>query len=209
METIVTGTIPYRPSRGDRWSLFAFIAAGIAAAAATVVLAILRILEILGPGPTTVPVTFGDFQTALPFGDPDRTLSVAVDTGTIAATELPIASTIAGILAPVTTAIMVITIVACLIALSLSLLRGTIFSRRNTRLVSVAGIVGLVGFGATKLFEVMLANGALAWATDRQYDNLAVAVSPTPFLIAAFAIALICTVFSIGERMQRDQEGLV
>jgi uncharacterized integral membrane protein len=115
----------------------------------------------------------------------------------------------AGVAAPVITALITATVSACLIALAISVLRGTIFSRRNTRLVSVAGIVGLVGYAASELCRTMLANGALAWATDRQVDNIVFGVAPAPYVLAAFVIALVSTVFVVGERLQRETEGLV
>lgn len=202
-------TTTYRPSRGDKWSLIAFIVAGAALVAGTAVFSIVRIIEILKPGPTVVAVTFADFTAPLPYGTGGAQLPVAVDTGTITVTELPLASTIAGVLDPITALLVITTVTGCLVALSFSLMRGTVFSRRNTWLVAAAGIVGLVGYGAKLLFETMLANGAVAWATDREYDNLGVTVPLGPYILAAFAIAMICTVFSIGERMQRDQEGLV
>lgn len=198
----------HRPSRGDRWSLIAFIATSAVIVVATVAISVARIIEILGPGPIVVPVTFASFTAELPYGSSGQ-LPVAIDSGTITVAELPLASIVAGVLDPIVTVLIIATAAVCLSALSLSLLRGTIFSKRNTRLVSTAGIVGLVGFGAKKLFETMLANGAVAQATDRAYENLVMSFSPAPYLLSAFAIAMICTVFTIGERMQRDQEGLV
>lgn len=202
-------TTPYRPSRGDRWSLIAFIVCGVAIVVVTAALAIGRIIEILGPGPTAVSVEFADFSAALSYGDSGGTLPVAVDTGTIMATDLPLASTVAGVLGAILAVLLTAAVVMCLIALSVSLLRGTIFSKRNTWLVTTAGMIGLIGAGAAKLFDVMLANGAIASATNREYQGFATSIAPGSFIMAAFIIALVCTVFTIGERMQRDQEGLV
>jgi hypothetical protein len=34
-------------------------------------------------------------------------------------------------------------------------------------------------------------------------------VAPAPYVLAAFVIALVSTVFVVGERLQRETEGLV
>ena len=36
-----------------------------------------------------------------------------------------------------------------------------------------------------------------------------IAIEPFPFVLAVFIVAIICTAFTIGERLQRDTEGLV
>ena len=202
-------TTPYRPSRGDRWALIAFVAAGIALVVATVVFGVRQVLSLLGSGPITVPVTFGDFEAPLAYGEADASLAVAVDTGTITVTEPTAALVAPGILGVIVTVILTAAVVACLVGLSISLLRGTIFSKRNSRLVTTAGITVLIGAALQKVLEVMQSNAALHLATGGEYDSVAVFVAPGSYLIAAFAIAMFCTVFVVGERMQRDQEGLV
>ena len=205
----MSATTPYRPSRGDRWALIAFVAAGIALVVATVVFAVRQILSLVSSGPITVPVTFGDFEAPLTYGGAGASLPVAVDTGTITVIEPTAALVVPGILGVIVTVILTAAVVACLVGLSISLLRGTIFSKRNTLLVSTAGITALIGVALQKVLEVMQSNAALHLATGGEYDAVAVFVAPGSYLIAAFAIAMICTVFVIGERMQRDQDGLV
>ena len=55
----------------------------------------------------------------------------------------------------------------------------------------------------------MLANATVAQITDNGIDNAVISVEPFTFILGAFVIALICTVFSIGDRLQRDTDGLV
>ncbi|EYT56515.1 hypothetical protein H490_0101195 [Leucobacter sp. UCD-THU] len=195
------------PSRGDRAGLWAFVGAGAAITVATAVFAIMRIVELLGPDPAPVEVRFAGLPIEVPAGS--GALPAELEAATIRVTDMPVASLAAGVAAPVITALVTAAVSACLIALAISVLRGTIFSRRNTRLVSVAGIVGLVGYAASELCRTMLANGALAWATDRQVDNIVFGVAPAPYILAAFVIALVSTVFVVGERLQRETEGLV
>ncbi|WP_336651995.1 MULTISPECIES: hypothetical protein [unclassified Leucobacter] len=197
----------HRPSTGDRAGLWVFVGAGAIITVVTAVLAIQRIIELLSPGPTPVEVRFAGLPIELPAGTGQ--LPAQLQTATISVDEMPLASLIAGVTEPVLTTLVTATVAACLIALAISVLRGRIFSRRNTRLVSVAGIVGLVGSAAAALCRTMLANGALAWASDRQLDNTVFSFAPGPYLLATFVIALVSTVFVVGERLQRDAEGLV
>lgn len=209
MEYLLSNTTLYRPSRGDRWALIAFVAAGVGIVIGTAVFAAGQILRLVGPGPIAIPVTFGDFEAPLPYGEPGASLPVAVDSGTITVADPTAALITPGILGAVVTLLITATVVGCLVGLSISLLRGTIFSKRNSRLVAAAGITSLIGVALQKVFEVMQSNAAIHLATGGKYDAVAVTVAPGSFVIAAFAIAMICTVFVVGERMQRDQEGLV
>lgn len=204
---MTVSTALHRPSTGDRAGLWAFVGAGAVVTIITAVLAIQRIVELLGPGPAPVEVRFPGLPIELPTGTGE--LPAQLEAATIHVDDMPVASLVAGVAAPVLTTLVTATIAACLIALAISVLRGRIFSRRNTRLVSVAGLVGLVGYAASELCRTMLANGALAWATDRQLDNIVFGVAPAPYVLATFVIALVSTVFVVGERLQRDAEGLV
>lgn len=208
MDDVVASVPPsYRPSRGDRVGLWIFIAAGLAVTIITAVFASIRITELLGPGPTAVEIEFAGLPTEVVWGQ--STLPIDIATGTIDVTEMPGASLVAGVLAQVIVALVTATIAVCMIMLAVSVIRGKIFSKRNSRLVATAGFTGLLGFAAANLCNTMLANGALAWATDRQLENIAFSFSPGGFLLWAFVIALVSSVFVIGERMQHDTEGLV
>ena len=90
-----------------------------------------------------------------------------------------------------------------------STVSGRIFGRGRTALVATAGITGLLGFASVRFFDNMLANATVARITDNGIDNAVMSVQPFTFILGAFVIALICTVFSIGDRLQRDTDGLV
>jgi len=125
-------------------------------------------------------------------------------------TELPAASIAAGVISQLLLVATFTIVIGCLILLSRRLGAGKIFGRSSTRLVATAGMTGLVGAAAVLFFDNMVANGAIARVSDRGYTgNAILSIAPFPFIVATFAVALICSVFSIGERLQRDTEGLV
>lgn len=199
---------PYTPDRGDRGAFWFMIVVGGAITIVSAVLSVFTIIDILRPGPTSVMVKMADVTAAIPFGD-GGILPARISTAEIQAVDLPIASIVAGVAAPILTTLTLAALTACLTLLALSIMRGRIFSKRNTKLVITAALIGLLGFSFANLCSTMLANGALAWATNNAIDNVVVSVEPAVYLIGAFAAGLIITVFTAGERMQRDTEGLI
>lgn len=197
----------YRPSLGDRVGLGIFIFAGLALTVSTAVFAAIRITEVLGPGATPVEVNFAALPAEIPAGD--RGMGLEVTSGIIRVRDLSTASLFAGIAGPALTTLVTATIAFCLIVLAVSIMRGHIFNKRNSRLVVTAGITGLLGFAAVNLFNTMLANETLALISGNEVESIVFSVQPGTYLLAAFVIALVSSVFVIGERMQRDTEGLV
>lgn len=207
---MTTSAHDYRPSKGDQTALWLFIVAGAALTVATVIGGISRIIEVLAPGPTPVQVNLpSGTNTEVPYGTGGATLSLEIEQATMHATDIPATSVAAGVAAPLLTILVTATIAACLIALAISVLRGAIFSKRNTWLVTVATATGILGYGVIMLCNTMLANGAMARATGGELDNMVFSFELAPLILAAFAIALIGSVFVVGERMQRETEGLV
>lgn len=196
-------------SRGDRAALWLFSATGAAIGIAVAVAATLRIAQFLRGGAIDVAVELIDQRVPAPLGPGGEEVSVGLDRA-ILRTELPAASTAAGIIAQVVLTATFVTVILCLILLSRRLVAGSVFGRISTRLVTTAGMTGLIGAAAVQFFDNMVANGAVARVSDGDYaENAILSIAPFPFIVAAFAVALICSVFAIGDRLQRDTEGLV
>lgn len=205
----MTPALEYRPSRADRSAIWIFIVAGAAIALAVVVGAAIRIGELLGDGPVRVAAEFIDQRASAPIGPNGADVEVALDRAMLRA-EVPPVGAWAGVLGQVALVLTFATVILCLILLSRRLLRGRIFGRSSTVLVSVAGLVGLIGAAASRFFDNMLANAAVAQISGHgDARNAVLSIEPFPFVVAAFAVAIVCTVFVIGERMQRETEGLV
>ena len=207
--TSSTTTPLYRPSRGDLAAMWMFLAAGAAIAVGAVVSAVLRIIEVLPNRDVQVAAEFAGTVAEAPIGPGGAPLPVILDRATITAEALPTLSLVALVAEPVVAAATVIVVVTCLVMLGWSVTRGIVFSRRNTRLVTIAGFTGLLGYAAVPFLANMAANGAFAEVSDRTFDNVVIAVDLAPFFLLAFIAALAAVVFSIGERLQRDTEGLV
>ncbi|KQQ62684.1 hypothetical protein [Microbacterium sp. Leaf320] len=197
-------------SRGDTGALIGFCIAGVAIAAYITVFSIIRIVE-LARG-VNVPVLAEFISSKTPVDLPLSTgdsISVGLDSAVITAPQLPTVAAVPGIMGQIAQILTIVIVIGCLIVLARSVLAGRVFSRRNTALASTAGITGLVGFAAVRFFDNMLANATIAHITDNGVENAVMSVEPFTFVLAAFVLALIGTVFVVGDRLQRDTEGLV
>lgn len=197
-------------SRGDTAGFLVFIVAGVAIAVWAVVRSVLAIAEALPNRDVAVTTPFIDTVAQAPIGPDGALVPVRLSEAVVIAPELPAASLGALVIAEVLSAVVVVTVVTLLLVLCHGILRGRVFSRRHTALVSAAGAVTLAGLAGVPFFHNMVANGALAWLSDRTYDRGIVGMIDLPVLTAvAFVAALAGTAFSVGDRLQRDTEGLV
>lgn len=197
-------------SRGDTGTMIGFCISGALIAAYITVFSIIRIIDLARGADVAVLVEFVGSATSvdLPLAA-GGSVPVGLDSATITAPQLPAIASVPGIIGQVLQIVTIIVVIGCLILLARSTLSGRVFSRRNTALVATAGLTGLLGFAAVRFFDNMLANATIAHVTDNGLDNAVISVEPFTFILAAFVIALITTVFSIGDRLQRDTEGLV
>ncbi|WP_176697074.1 hypothetical protein [Microbacterium sp. 3J1] len=197
-----TGTM----SRGDTASLFAFCIAGVVIAASITFSSIIRIIELASGANVPVLVEFAPDTPPvdLPLTT-GGTVAVALDSATITAPQLPAIATVPGIIGQVLQILTIVVVIGCLILLARSTLSGRVFSRGHTALVATAGITGLLGFAAVRFFDNMLANATVAVVTDNGLDNAVITVEPFTFVLGAFVVALISTVFAIGDRLQREK----
>lgn len=204
-----TTNSPRALSRGDTIGMLVFMLAGITIAVSWITASVIRIIEVLPNHDVALPATFAGTRAEAPIGPDGASVSVILDTATIIAPSLPVASLVSLIIQQVIGALAVTIFIACLLILSRNIIRGQIFSRRNTVLVTVAGFVGIGGFVAVPFFGNMAANGAFARLSDGDFENVIMSVDVFTFIFLGFIVALAATVFSVGERIQRDTEGLV
>lgn len=197
-----------RPSRGDRWSIAAFSIAGGAIAAWIGVSAVMRIIVLAGG--TNVPVTleFVDGVADVALTDGSATVPMELDRGILVAPQLTPIAIVPGILGQLVLILTVVTVVGCLLLLARSILSGHVFSRRNSALVSIAGITGLIGFAAVRFFDNMLANATVSLMTDNRLATAVLTVEPFTWVLASFIVAVIATAFAVGDRLQREKSAL-
>ncbi|WP_127473855.1 hypothetical protein [Microbacterium sulfonylureivorans] len=196
-------------SRSDAAAMIFFMLAGIAIAVGSIVAAWIRIAEVL-PG-TDVPVLaeFAGTVADAPIGPGGALVPVQLSTAYITAPQLPAASVAALVAQPLVAALAVVVVVACLLRLTWNMLRGRIFGRVNTVLVTTAGMTGLVAYAVVPGLGNMGANGAFAQISDSTFANVVGTVDVSGLFLIAFAAATATLVFTVGDRLRRDTEGLV
>lgn len=201
------GAVERTLSRGDTISLAMFVVAGVAIAAWTAWNVAARIAELVSGGQVRVAVEFID--TTVDARISATSLPVELDRGIISVDGLGTMGVISGVLGQLALGITVAVVVFCLITLSRNILRGRVFGKANTRIVAIGGGVGLVGAASSRFFDNMLSNAAMAQAVDGPFDTAVMSIEPFTFVLAAFAVAVVGTVFVVGDRLQRETEGLV
>ena len=194
---------------GDGVALVALALAGAVIAVVAVVQAILRIVEVLRNAEVPVLAVFNDTPAVAPIGIDGAELPVVLEQAIVTVPALQPAAVGALVIQQVIGAGAIVAVVVCLLLIAVSVLRGRVFSRRNTALVSTAGIVGLLGVALHPFFGNMGANGAFALLSEGTFDNVVMSVDLGTLLVLAFVSGLLSTVFAVGHRLQRETEGLV
>ena len=201
-----TSVEPPAGSRSNRAGIWVFMIAGIAIIIATATLASLRIAALLSEPATPFTIDLVESGTSLETQHP----AVSIDRITFEIDNVPGTVLAPAIIEQAVLVLTTVTVIACLVALAWSTLRGRIFSRSNTRLAATAAITGLVGYGVAPEIGNIAAHEAAfsAGLTDSLTPSL-FTVDPFPFIMAAFAASIVITAFTVGERLQRDTEGLI
>ncbi len=196
-------------TRGDGIALVVLALAGAVIAAWAVVAAVLRTIEVLRNAAVPVLAVFEGTPGLAPIGVDGAEVPVVLEQAIITVPALQPAAVGALVIQQVIGAGAIVTVVVCLLLIAVSVLRGRVFSRRNTALVSTAGIVGLLGVALHPFFGNMGANGAFALLSEGTFDNVVMSVDLGTLLVLAFVSGLLSTVFAVGHRLQRETEGLV
>lgn len=196
-------------SRADAAAMIVFMLAGAGIALTTLISAVVRISEVLSDQQVALFARFWETVVQVQI-DPDVTsLPVDLDTGWFTTATVPAVSVVLLVVQQVVLALGVGSVIACLLLVAWSVLRGRVFGRTNTRLVTAAGIAGLLTLAVVPLLGDMAASAAFDEISAGRLDYVAISVDIFPLILTAFVAALATTVFTMGERLQRDTEGLV
>ena len=195
-------------SRSDASALWFFIVVGVALVGVSAFFGITRIVEAAG-GRFEVPAVFEGTISQAPIGPDGAMRDVELQTAILSPTSLSVAGMGALVLEQALAVVSIATVVGCLIAVTASVLRGRVFSRRNTVLVGTAGAAGLVGLIGVPFFGNMVANDAFRSISQGTFDNVIMSVNLSHLFLAAFVVAIVSTVFTVGARLQRETDLLV
>lgn len=196
-------------SRGDMIASSVFFIAGAAFIVTSIVGAVSTAVGLLGDSAPRVFAQFSETPAEAPIGPDGSSVTVQLDSAYLLPGQLPIASVVALILEQVVIVAAVTTVVTTLLLVMWSILRGRVFGRRNTSLVGTAAVAAVVGVVLAPFFGNMGANGAFAAISQGDFSNVILSANLAQLFGITFLGALGTTVFMVGDRMQRDTEGLV
>ena len=196
-------------SRGDTIAMSVFFVTGAIFVIATAISAVSNIVGLFTGSATRVFAEFAGTPTQAPIGPDGANVIVELDSAYLLADRLPFASVVALVLEQAVVVTAVATVVTALLLVMWSILRGRVFGRRNTSLIGTAATAGFAGVALAPFFGNMGANGAFATISGGDFDNVILSANLVQVFGIAFLGALGTTVFMVGDRLQRDTEGLV
>lgn len=194
--------------RADRIGMYMSIVLVAMGAVLAVVAAVERLREVAGAGPIPVLVPLKGETAALPLGPDGAAVDVTVEAATVQVSDPAPATLFALWAQPVWTALVVCAGLVLAALFFLRLARGRAFTRGSVHLVYWATGVVTAGWLGGTILTNMTTNGALSALSDYTYEAVVFDVSLAPAL-AILLLAAVGGALDIGERLQRDTEGLV
>ncbi|MFV0633898.1 hypothetical protein [Demequina sp.] len=196
------------PDKSDRIATY-FSAAMVAAVAATFVwLAIQRVREVAAGGAIPVEVPVDEEAVSLPVG-PGGAMEEAAATTAIVGVEDPASATLFALYAqPIWMAVAVCAGLAIALAFFRRLARGRAFDKGTAALAWGGATVLTAGWFVGGILTDMTTNGALSAISDGSYEALTFETDIFP-VVATLMVGAVAVALQIGEKLQRESEGLV
>lgn len=201
-----TSTSPLK--RSERVSLYLSAAIAIAAIAAGGAATVMRLMEVAPGHDIPVLVPLSEETAQLPLGPDGAAVTVDVETATVTVADPAPATLFALWAQPIAQLVVIAAAMAIAAAFMVRLARGRAFERGTAGLVYAGAGVIAGGWFVESILTTMTTNGALSAISDYTYDAALFEYSLGPF-IAVLVIAAVGVALQIGERLQRETEGLV
>lgn len=196
------------PPRSDRIAMYITVVIGALGIVLTATRAITRLIEVAPGRDIPVLVPFVDETAALPIGPDGAAVEVAVDQAVVTVPQPAPATLFALWAEPIVFALAIIAGIVVGALFCLRLARGRAFERGTARLVFIGASILAAGWFVGAMLTNMTVNGALSAVSDYTYDGITFSVDVVP-VFGLLALGAIGAAFQIGERLQRDTEGLV
>ncbi|MFW7414806.1 hypothetical protein [Demequina sp. SO4-18] len=194
--------------RSDRIAMYAAAVMAASGAVIAITAAVERLREV-APGhdiPVTVPL---DGETApLPLGPDGAAVTATVETATVVVPDPAPATMFALWAEPIWAALAICAGLVIAVLFFLRLARGRAFTRGASRLAYTGAGVIAVGWVGDRLWSNMTTNGAMSAISDYTYGVAIFEASLVP-LLAILVVGAIGAALHVGEKLQRETEGLV
>lgn len=194
--------------RSERVSLYLSAAIALAAIAAGGAATVTRLMEVAPGHDIPVLIPLAEETAQLPLGPDGAPVTVDVETAIVTVADPAPATLFALWAQPIAQFIVITAAMAIAAAFMVRLARGRAFERGTAGLVYAGAGVIAGGWFVESILTTMTTNGALSAISDYTYDAALFEYSLGPF-IAVLVIAAVGVALQIGERLQRETEGLV
>ena len=197
-----------RPQRAERAAVYFTVAIVVLAAVAAVVFAGARLAELSSPEGASVIVPLRGEAATLPLGAGGEDVPLTVETVILTLPEPSGVTAFALYAEPIWMA--ATTIAGAVLAgmFFMRLARGKAFSRGSANLAYMGSLVVSLSWAVSTALSNIVTNGTLHAISDGDYDGAVFEFSLTPFVLA-LALGATGLALSIGEKLQRETEGLV
>lgn len=194
--------------RSERVSLYLSAAIAIAAIAAGGAASVIRLMEVAPGHDIPVLISLAGETAQVPLGPDGAPVTVDVETATVTVADPAPATLFALWAQPIAQFLVISAAMVIAAAFMVRLARGRTFERGTARLAYAAAGVIAGGWFVETILTNMTTNGAISAISDYTYDAALFEVTLGP-MIAVLVIAAVGVALQIGERLQRDTEGLV
>jgi len=196
------------PDRSDRMGLYLTVGAAAFGIVVAIAATVSRLIEVAPGHDIPVLVALDAEQTTLPLGPDGAAVHATLDSATVIVAD-PAAATLFALWAqPIAVGLTWIGLLIVAALFCLRVARAQIFTRSTSRLLYIGASILIAGWFLGSLFTNMTSNGALSAVSNYTYDSVTFAVSLAP-AIAVLALAAVGVAIQLGERLQRETEGLV
>lgn len=194
--------------RPDRIGMYMSIVLVAIGAALAIYSAVQRLSEVASGGAIPVLVPLAEETAELPLGPDGAPVQAQVESAIVQVTD-PAAATLFALWAQPIWGVVCICAGLVLAAMFfLRLARGKAFNGGAARLAFIGAGVLVVGWFGNAILTNMTTNGALSRLSNYSYDSVVFEVSLMP-VVGVLLLAATGAALQIGERLQRDTEGLV
>lgn len=194
--------------RPDRIGMYMSIVLVAIGAGLTIFSAVNRLRDVASGGAIPVLVPLAGENAQLPLGPDGTAVQAQVESAIVHVSE-PASATLFALWAQPIWGVVCICAGLVLAAMFfLRLARGKAFNGGAARLAFIGAGVLVVGWFGNGILTNMATNGALSRLSDYSYDSVVFEVSLMP-IVGVLLLAATGAALQIGERLQRDTEGLV
>lgn len=197
-----------RIDKSDRVGLYLSVAIAAIGIALVIIGTVGRLIEVASGGDIPVRIPLDGESAQLPLGPDGELIAADVNTATVMVSDPAPATLFAMWAHPIVDGLAWSAGLIIVAMFFLRLARAQVFTRGTARLMYVASGVLVFGWFAGSLLTNMTTNGAMSAISDYTYDSITFTANLAPML-GVLGFAAVGVALQLGEKLQRETEGLV